>query len=274
MTISSEESISCPVRRLSAAALAVVCFLPVVPRLSAEAVLPYLVVHGRAFVEHAGVEPEPAQESGVLRGGSSIRTEAASAVVLFFESGARLSLMSEGRARFDGEERRDTGVDHLVFFTDGSLVGTVPPERAGARLRVASHTGEIRVREADFVTTSFGSRETVVTQLIGVESGNVSFVPEGEGSAAARTVYAGDSITVGAVMTGGRPEVQISERLLSGDMRFRLQAGLTHIEEATLRRDVSVGRLQETRAPSTIPPPDRLRDPSPGAGVPAPREQN
>ncbi|MCC5805729.1 MAG: hypothetical protein JJU00_05300 [Opitutales bacterium] len=274
MTHSTQESISCPVRRLYAAALALAGLLAAVPQICAEATLPYLVVHGRAFVEHAGGDPAPAQESGVLRAGSSIRTEAASAVVLFFESGARLSLMSEGRLRFDGEERRDTGVDHLVFFSNGSLVGRVPADRAGERLRVTSHTGEIRVREADFVTTSFGSRETVVTQLIGVESGNLSFVSQEEGDAAARTVYAGDSITVGAVMTGGRPEIQTSERLLSGDMRDRLQAGLTQIEEASVRRDFSVGRVRETRAPSTIPPPDRLRDLSPGAGLPAPRERN
>ncbi len=260
--------------RFPVAVVFAVAVLGAVPQVSAEAMLPYLVVHGRAFVERAGEDPMPATESGELRPGAGIRTEAASAVVFFLASGARLSLMSEGRLRFDGEERSDSGVDQLVFFTEGSVVGTVPGHLAGERLRLASHGGEMKVRESDFVTTSLGSPESVVTQLIGVESGSLRFVPAGEESEGGRTVHAGDSMTVGAVMTGGHPEIQITERLLSGDMRYRLRAGLTQIEEATVRRDVSANRLRQTRAPSTIPPPDRLRDPSPGAGLPAPRERN
>lgn len=243
-----------------------------VAQASADSGVPYVVLHGRAFVESAAEARALAPESGRLPRGAGLRTEAASAAVFFFDSGARLSLMSEGVIRYDGESRRAAGLDQMLFFAEGSLVGSVSADGAGERVRVISALGELRVRGADFVTSSFVDGEGMSNQLIGVTSGSVEFFPVGEG-AVSRGVFAGDSISVRQTDAEADAAPRVNERHLSEDMRYRLQTGLAQIEDAAVRRDRLNERVRQTRAPSLIPPPDQLPAVSPGAGLPAPRTQ-
>lgn len=255
-----------PFRRLLWAA----CFLLPMGTALADTIQ-ILPLRGRVTLDRGGERPETLEEASDWAIGQVLRTSLASGAVLFFADGTRIAVLSESSLVWTG---RGAGGAPRIELRGGMLVGQVPArggESGAARVAISTLAGVVEAQAGAFVTSVLDDHSGRPAQIIGAESGRVRFVPHRASELGPRIVHAGDALTVTRIPSSEvEPAPQIQEQLFVGDMRVRLISGLEDLQQAQARLTGTTLRERATRAPSNLPPSDRLPRPFPVAGAPPP----
>ena len=222
----------------------------------------FLIAQGTAKFASAR-KPMETGTTGALLPGQQIETGEGGTVVVFLPSGAAMALTAEGRLQWNSTGFSDAVSEWSFQLGAGSLIVRLPEDRLAERLRLQSVGGEVQAEEGAFVMSVFHREDVDRAQLIGVESGSVRFLPNGENPSDSVVIHGGDAITLRRLVEDGSKQSPISHQIFTGDLRYRFLAGLAEITQAQLHLGKGLHAGRSTRAPTTIPAPDFL---------PAPRE--
>ncbi len=229
----------------------------------------FLVYQGTARFASARGSME-AGATGTLTPGQQLETGVGSTAILFLPNGAAMALTPEGRLRWNSVETAGAVPEWRFQLGAGSLIVRLPEDRSTERLRLQSAGGEVQAEEGTFVMSVFHREDVDQAQLIGVESGSVRFLKNGGSPRDPIVIHGGDAVTLRRFVEDGSGQSPISHQIFTGDLRYRFLAGLEQISQAQRRVGEGAYEKRSTRAPTSIPEPDHLPDPSPGAGSPAP----